>query len=219
MDRDEKYQIVKKASMISFLLVLLLFGTITYLHYQKERNTFENLDTIIASIKQNQQSNSDLRVVTREELEEQARNLKATDVPLDEVESVHDEKAKNYRDELYVIKYLFSLAILGDTEGFFEQFDPNTSISDFPDVKSMQAEQQVAFNNITRGGRLEHIRILNTNTVPEKKQVRVEVELVYKDEVRRKLRINLTKMEDEHAGSGQWFVSSSVHDLIKQINN
>lgn len=216
MDREQKYRYVKVASIGSLVLVLTLF--LIVLIYQKERNTFEDLKPIEQMIGNERSKRPSPDVITHQELMHQADQLKSTDVPLDEIEATHEgEHSSFFHKKEDVVKYFFTLAMLGDSEAFFQQFDPNVVLSDFPNTDTFESDQKEALHKLTKGGKLENIRILSDRIIPEDKQIEIKVELIYEGDLRRRVTLRLVKMGDEHTDHSEYYVGSSINDLLKEI--
>ncbi|MFF0828743.1 hypothetical protein ACFYU8_17935 [Brevibacillus sp. NPDC003359] len=220
MDREKKIKMTRISSILALIVVLVTLAILLFLDYLRDRDNFENIDEIRQTIQNEKLAKPDPFTITYEQIQNQAQHMKESDIPLDENVGKHDpEQAKLFKDRSYVIKYLFTLAIEGEVQAFFEQFDPNTMVKDFPNINTQPEEQNQALNSLTRNHSLTNIRILKSELVPNSKDVSVLVELVYSDQSRSKVWINMVKIGDEHSSHASWYITSSIHDLIKHIES
>ncbi|PPA84159.1 hypothetical protein C4A76_18155 [Brevibacillus laterosporus] len=196
MNREQKYRITKIASVLSLVIVLSSYGVYLYLEYQKYNNSFEDLKEVKSLINEI----SKLQITDSEQ-------------PTESGDPIHSKQvARFFNDSSNVAIYFWTLAIMNEQELFFEQFDPNLRINDFPDATSMSTKQSNLFKQLTREGTLTDIRLLkNTSN-------RVSVELIYNDRVRKITIIGMKAIQDEHRNHNSWVVITSIHDLANQIS-
>lgn len=196
MNREQKYRITKIASVLSLVIVLSSYGVYLYLEYQKYNNSFEDLKEVKSLINEI----SKLQITDSEQ-------------PTESGDPIHSKQvARFFNDRSNVAIYFWTLAIMNEQELFYEQFDPNLRITDFPDAASMSTKQSDLFNQLTRGGTLIDIRLLNNISN------RVSMELIYSDGIRKETLIEMETMKDDHGSLNSWVVITSIHDLIRQIS-
>lgn len=224
MNRDKQIHIVKKAAILAVIFVLGLYAFFTYLQYKKQEDTFDNLNPMLAQILLDKQANLD--TITEDDLKNyQKKKESKNDPPLDEqLDHNHDNLGitKNkgiLKDPSNVVTYLFALAIYGEEEHFFLQFDPNTQMQDFPSIQIIRAEQHRLFSTITREGTLSNIKILKKQKDITDQSYIIDAELIYKDNTRKEVEVKLTAFYDEHSNesSPEWYIKTSVHQIVSMI--
>lgn len=196
MNREQKYRITKIASILSLVIVLSSYGVYLYFEYKKYNNSFEDLKEVKSLI-------NEIRMV----------QITDSEQPTETGDPKHSKQfARFFKDSSNVAIYFWSLVIMNEQELFYEQFDPNLRITDFPDATSMSTKQSDYFNQLTRGGTLTDIRLLNNISN------RVSIELIYSDGVRKETRIEMETVKDAHGSLNSWVVITSIHDLIRQVS-
>ncbi|MFB0832068.1 hypothetical protein ACEU2D_21050 [Brevibacillus laterosporus] len=196
MNREQKYRITKIASILSLVIVLSSYGVYLYFEYQKYNNSFEDLKVVKSLI-------NEIHVV----------QITDSEQPTETGDPKHSQQvARFFKDSSNVAIYFWTLAIMDEQELFYEQFDPNLRITDFPDAASMSTKQSDCFNQLTRGGTLTDIRLLDNISN------RVSMELIYSDGVRKETRIEMETVKDAHGSLNSWMVITSIHDLIRQVS-
>ncbi|CCF16717.1 hypothetical protein BLGI_4686 [Brevibacillus laterosporus GI-9] len=196
MNREQKYRITKIASILSLVIVLSSYGVYLYFEYQKYNNSFEDLKEVKSLI-------NEIHVV----------QITDSEQPTETGDPKYSQQvARFFKDSSNVAIYFWTLAIMDEQELFYEQFDPNLRITDFPDAASMSTKQSDCFNQLTRGGTLTDIRLLDNISN------RVSMELIYSDGVRKETRIEMETVKDAHGSLNSWVVITSIHDLIRQVS-
>lgn len=201
-ERNKKYQIVKLAMVIAAVFLILLYALMTFF---VDRSSYEDLEEI-------------LDVLANTDLSETYSVNYNDDVSWTHRPSLDIVERNNFfEDPRNVLKYLISFAILSDEENFFFQFDPSVRINDFPDVTTMKEEQQQLFNLFTRDNKLDKFKILSLKGQAYEERYRAKIELSYNDGVMKRVIILLGKAGDEHSHYLQWYIISSIHDIISQF--
>lgn len=202
-DRERNYNIVKLAMIISAILLMVLLAIVTFF---LDNNTYEDLDELINVLDQ-----SDFEMYAEDFTDDD-------DVSWAHRPSLHlGDRINYFEDPKNVLKYTFSFAILGDEENFYYQFAPEIRLQDFPVAAEMDAEQTRLFNLLTRNNSLQNLRILSINGQPLEERYRARLELIYEDGLKKKMIIYLGKNGDDHSHYVQWYIVSSIHDLVDQL--
>jgi hypothetical protein len=203
LDRDQKYRLVKRNYLISFLVILVLFTILFWWNNRADENSFENLGSITAQTSLYDKKRS-LPTTTNGQL---ADAQEETDVATETF----------FNDPTNLVKYFWDLAILGKQDEFYDQFDPNVQMADFPNVQDLKRQQTNYFDQLTHNGTLQHIKMKQTGISLTDTTNSITTTLIYRDGRRKDVRVKLGSLQDAHGdGSSEWYIKSSVHDLVNQ---
>jgi hypothetical protein len=116
------------------------------------------------------------------------------------------------------VEYIFTTAILGEIDLFYYNFDPNVYMADFPNIDTVDEEKRELFNRLTRNAKLENIRILSMGIDSSTFELMVKVELIYSDNKRYKTSFRMVHLGDAHHHNENWYISTSMHEIVKPIS-